>query len=122
MSHMQCCLDVKKTSSSITKPVSPTFDPRRMYGRNFNAPRSSRGSRGGSFSYNPNQGRSYQKKEPSVEQLMKGLSSEIETIPAPSSDAGNSNAVSIEGFEAVASYSWLDSSVPTVIVPGQHYN
>jgi hypothetical protein len=62
-------------------------------------------------------GRAYERKDPSLDQLMKGLGSEVETIPVPSA-AGQSSPVSIKSLEAIASYSWLEATTPTIIVPG----
>ena len=84
-----------------------------MYNRNFNTSRGSRGYRRGTYGSHPH----YEKKEPSAEQLMKGLESKVETIPVPS-EAGQSSPVSIQGLKAVASYNWLDATTPTIIVPG----
>ncbi|KAF8498004.1 hypothetical protein JB92DRAFT_2985577 [Gautieria morchelliformis] len=86
-----------------------------MRNQGFNTSRMpSRRSRGG---YVTSTSRPYERKEPSLDQLMKGLGIEIETIPVPSA-AGQSSPVSIKSLEALASYSWLEAATPTIIVPG----
>ncbi|KIJ45904.1 hypothetical protein M422DRAFT_226958 [Sphaerobolus stellatus SS14] len=60
----------------------------------------------------------WDKREPTEEELLKGTIGKIDTIEAPSPDAGVSADVSIKGFETVASYSWQDQQKPTIIVPG----
>ncbi|KAF8580649.1 hypothetical protein K439DRAFT_1415180 [Ramaria rubella] len=95
-------------------PSSPAST--RMYNQNFNASRRYSGNRG-NFTRQPRSG-AYERKEPSLEQLLGGLGSKIEAIKVPLSGAGGSDVVSIEDFKAVASYSWTDDSSPTIIVPG----
>jgi hypothetical protein len=81
-----------------------------------NVLRSSRGSPGGN-QYLPS--RPYGPKQFAPDQLMKGLGSEIDSIPMPS-DAGQSSPVSIQDLKAVASYSWLAASTATIVVPGTY--
>ena len=69
------------------------------------------------FNYGSIASRVYRKKEPSTDQLMEGLGSKIETIPLPY-EAGQPPSISIQDLKVVTSYSWLDATTPTILVPG----